>query len=604
MKKLWLLIIWLLTLLFAWNFSFAYNGYEYTNLDITADVLIDWTMNVNEDFTADFFDEKHGIIRTIPLNYSVEGNDFHINISGVKVKWKKFRTNKTDQEQEIKIWDANKVVKWRQTYPIFYKVYGLIRNFSGMWYAELYWNLVWYDFDTNINKVHAVINLPKSYTWFTDDDFLITTDWETSSVKEFKWTVDWSNGDKIIISYDEPLPAFQWITLAIKFPNNYFEFNHRKQKRLIWKYSENIINVIYKKYLWLRWMILLLWFLICTGLDIHKNAQQRKIKEKYPVIIQYSAPKGMSPSEVWLLYNRCAKPSQIVSLIYKWAAEWYISFEKKWLRTTIIKNKELNSAKKSETADSKGKKYEIIETNFENDTRRALFHGKEKVSLPSEEFNLQLLDLEDDLYSACLKKNRFEKSWHYNSLTSNQNFSDTYLWKFAITTAILLFVSFIRENEQLLLSSFWMWSVATLLTLPIKKRLTDKWYELLAHIKWYKEFIKTCDTNRMRLLLKENPLFFDRTLPYAVALGLWTDFMKNFKPIAKEMWINSSYCDVGIARALDHQIFNYSPESSWWGWSSSGSSYSSSWWFSSGSSFSGWWFSSGWGWGWWGWRSW
>ena len=43
--------------------------------------------------------------------------------------------------------------------------------------------------------------------------------------------------------------------------------------------------------------------------------------KKYPVIVQYSAPKGMSPSEVGLLYNRCAKPSQIVSLIYERAAQ-------------------------------------------------------------------------------------------------------------------------------------------------------------------------------------------------------------------------------------------------------------------------------------------
>jgi hypothetical protein len=33
-----------------------------------------------------------------------------------------------------------------------------------MGYAELYWNLVGYDFDTNINKVHAEIILPKIYT--------------------------------------------------------------------------------------------------------------------------------------------------------------------------------------------------------------------------------------------------------------------------------------------------------------------------------------------------------------------------------------------------------------------------------------------------------
>jgi hypothetical protein len=33
-----------------------------------------------------------------------------------------------------------------------------------MGYAELYWNLVGYDFDTNIKNVKAEIFLPKTYT--------------------------------------------------------------------------------------------------------------------------------------------------------------------------------------------------------------------------------------------------------------------------------------------------------------------------------------------------------------------------------------------------------------------------------------------------------
>ena len=53
-----------------------------------------------------------------------------------------------------------------------------------MGYAELYWNLVGYDFDTNIDKVKAEIILPRTYTWFTADDFLITTDWKSK-------TIDW-----------------------------------------------------------------------------------------------------------------------------------------------------------------------------------------------------------------------------------------------------------------------------------------------------------------------------------------------------------------------------------------------------------------------------
>jgi hypothetical protein len=43
-------------------------------------------MNVKEDFTADFHVSKHGIIRVIPLNYSVLGNKFHIDVSNIDVQ--------------------------------------------------------------------------------------------------------------------------------------------------------------------------------------------------------------------------------------------------------------------------------------------------------------------------------------------------------------------------------------------------------------------------------------------------------------------------------------------------------------------------------------
>ena len=183
--------------------------YYYKSLDIKANIWLDWNVDVLENFNAYFNVDKHGIIRAIPSS--------KVTISGVNVKWKTFVTYVEDWNINIKIGDADKTVRWDQIYPISYKVDWLIRN------SQLYRNLVWYDFDTNINKVSAEIILPKAYTWFTKDDFLITTDWKSKTIDWFDWTVDWSKWDRIIINYNKWLPAYQWITLAVKFPNDYFE---------------------------------------------------------------------------------------------------------------------------------------------------------------------------------------------------------------------------------------------------------------------------------------------------------------------------------------------------------------------------------------------
>ena len=161
--------------------------------------------------------------------------DFHIDLDYIRVDWNKFSTYTEDGWMNIKIWDPNVEIKWEKVYPIFYSVYWLIRNFAWMWYHELYWNIVWYDFDTNIDKFRAEINLPKIYRGFTSGDFLITVDWNTTSISDFDWNVDWITSDKIVITYNKKLDAGDWITLAIKFPKDYFNFDHERQNSLLWR---------------------------------------------------------------------------------------------------------------------------------------------------------------------------------------------------------------------------------------------------------------------------------------------------------------------------------------------------------------------------------
>ena len=84
MKKIWLFILGLFTIFLIWNITQA-RDYEYTNLDITASIVDDWTMSIKENYTANFFVNKHWIIRYIPLNYIVEWQQFHINVLNVYV---------------------------------------------------------------------------------------------------------------------------------------------------------------------------------------------------------------------------------------------------------------------------------------------------------------------------------------------------------------------------------------------------------------------------------------------------------------------------------------------------------------------------------------
>ena len=240
LKKLSLFVLSAFMLM-MWSILTA-KDYEFVSLDVNADLQIDWTIDVTETFVTNFLKSKHGIIRTIPLNYTVDNTKFHIDLDYIRVDWNKFTTYYDTNWLNIKIWDPNRNIKWEKIYPISYTVYWLVRNFAWLWYSELYRNIVWYDFDTNINKVKAEIILPKSYNWFVSDDFLITVDWNASSIRDFNGTIDWTSWNRITITYNGKLDAWEWITLAIKFPKDYFMFDHDKQSNLLWYVDYNWLS--------------------------------------------------------------------------------------------------------------------------------------------------------------------------------------------------------------------------------------------------------------------------------------------------------------------------------------------------------------------------
>ena len=566
--------------------------YEFTNLNIKADILEDWTMNISEDYTADFHVNKHGIIRNIPLNYSVLDNPFHIDVYNINVAWKTFSTSKSNWEIEIKIWDADRTINWTQNYPISYTAYGLIKNFSGMWYAELYWNLVWYDFDTSINNVKAELYLPKTYTGLGPDDFLITVDWKKSSIYDFQWLVDWKWWNKITITYDRWLSSYHGITLSIKFPNDYFEFDHDRQAKLIWRtgygsISDSAINNMW----WISGFIWVIVFVIFCRKKLKLNNNNNKIDTKswvlkwdlakqFPVIVQYEPPKWVNSAEAGLLIHRGAKPKDMLSLIYKRAAEWLIklSFEEEdW---SFFKSASKN------VVITKINDIRPDAPEYEKDFFKALIRSeKNKITATTNLYNkLSLSTLES----------HWKKMWWFSGGKSPGFL--IVIWFIGLS----LLIDFCEDSYPLIsiLAFFWFFALSIYASAASRLKETEAGARLISHLLWYRQFLAACDENKLRLFLQQDPLYFDKILPYAVAFGLDTELINKIEPIMKEMNIKSSWYDWDIHSI--HYINNTISSSAI---SSVPPSYSSGGWFSSWSSF-GWWFSRWWGGWWWGGRSW
>ena len=612
--------------LWIFNYLFANNEYYYKNLTVNADIQQDWTIQVNEIFDAYFNIYKHGIIRNIPLKYTINEKKFRIFLENIRVEGRNASVYENNGEKEIKIWDADRELIWNQRYSIHYSVYGLIRNFAGKGREELSWNVIPNGFDTHIDHVRIELNLPKSYTWFTSEDFLIAADGKSNKLEDFEGTIDWSQGDKIILTYDKTILEWNGITIAMKFPVGYFTFDHKKQESLIDKEDVRV----YQPALWLDgekknlsakeqeevdttlkhvcYLFIGVFILACIGLPIRiiygkvpednprKTVSFSTIKsliQKDPiVVVQYYPPEGMTSAEAWALFFKNVRTLDLCSLIYQWALDRLVSLEYRDSDLIVTKQRDLHSEKE-----------------YESDFFSLLFKNWETVTINSEhkiKIGLVLNQLEK-----YLEKKKWIKCKGNMSIEHR-----TYLWfliRFALWFLIVYYVDFIGRVLAIwlavglcfggILAFIFLWNSASS---PQLMYLEDG-ERLMKHLLWYREFLRKCEVEKLKSLLVYDPLYIDKALVYATVFWLETEVMQKLQSV---MQANSLFFRPEIFESLSSirsswDFFDFSNYHSLWALRamSSSSSYDRSSWFSSGSSFSshsssgrswgGWWWGGG-----------
>lgn len=250
----------------------------------------------------------------------------------------------------------------------------------------------------------------------------------------------------------------------------------------------------------------------------------KEFRYKYPIIPQYFPPKDLNPAEAWLLYNCKVDVSDLTSLIYQWAFEWLISIRNvKWTEDwKTLSQIELCKLK------------EIDESRpfFEKEIFNSIFAVNIKKVITNS-FELRYALILEDLEYHWLRKWWISRSkgWKYLNVLFE-------LWiAFSVLLGYYYFTWWLFQYPIM-----WVLILALLLACILlwwyidggKMKLTDKWAKLAAYVIGYRNFIKSCDENMIKLYLKEDPLFIDKTLPYATAFGLETEFLSKVTPLAED----------------------------------------------------------------------
>lgn len=512
MKKISLLLLFLLSFKFGYAQDFTVDQYS---VDIT--IYEEGYFDVVETYDLTFDMPKHGIYRDIQTKYDLlteEGNQEirKIKISKVEVPGHKFETpfgfeqNLTGTYQ-IKIGDADKTVMGPQHYEIKYRVTNAFLHESDG--DKFYWNLKPSDWLATFNNIEFKIHLPSSISVNDDAVFVYSGDVGATTVSpDINFTV--ANG----VVEGRSQSAFksyqgQSVTILINLPPNSIA-----EIKPLWPF--------WTDYGWTLILAVLLGSFFMTWLRYGKDDEVVSITSYFP-------PNGMDPAMAGFLINDADDVSDLISLIPYWGSKGFLRIEeipkKGWFSkadTKLIALKPLPDDAPS---------YE-----------RTIFKGLFGTSINPDQTEVLISSLKDKFYTSMssarssLKK---EAQPYYESgakLVRNITYGVLVLLALVLAPTLLTVWGFVAMIAYVIL---------TILLIIMNKHMikkNPKGNAALSELKGFRQFIKVAEINKLKMLIIEDPHYFETTMGYALAFGLFDKWASKFEAlnIPPPTWYSSS----------------------------------------------------------------
>jgi len=139
------------------------SGYVIEDFKSEIEINKDTSLTVVEAIKVNFFVQKHGIFRIIPVIYSTKGKTIRAKLTAITVTDENgnpylFQTSRYNQSIKIKIGDPNKTIDGLHTYIIKYQISKVLLRYQE--HDEIYWNVTGSEWDTIIKKASVKIGSP------------------------------------------------------------------------------------------------------------------------------------------------------------------------------------------------------------------------------------------------------------------------------------------------------------------------------------------------------------------------------------------------------------------------------------------------------------
>lgn len=516
-------------------FTFC-NGFaqDFTVNNYTVDIHINQKgyFDVVENYDLNFNTHKHGIYRTIQTNYDLINSEGikekrKIKISNVKVPNYKFDApfdfvQKLDDKIDIKIGDKDITLIGPQHYEIKYRVTNAFL-FEDL-LIKFYWNIKPQDWQADFHKISFKVHVPENVEISNANSFVYSGNRGIDSVSD-DIKVQYGSGVFEGSSIDNFVShPGQSVTVLINLPANSI-----KEIKPLWPF--------WNEYGWLFFIGALISTFYVVWRKYGKD-------EKVVSTTSYYPPENMDPAMAGFLINDKDDSSDLISLIPHWGSKGLLKIEeipKKGLfgqaDTKLIQLKPLPST-------APEYEQEIFNGLFESANNANVVDGFQvDIGEKATEFVNQILgkdkiDLKPGEVLVSSLKNSFytkmnsalstlkEKAQPYYEAKSKKVQGIT--WGVLIALAILLTLIGLFFWGPLAAVSIAITCVILILLNIYMIKKNAKGNQVLSELKGFKQFIKVAEENKLKMLLKDDPGYFENTMGYALAFGLFEKWAKKF----------------------------------------------------------------------------
>lgn len=485
---------------------------DHARIDIY--INVDGYFDVVENYDITFTSQKHGIYRTIQTSYDLEtaeGNKEKrkIEIRNVEVPGHKFSADfdfiqKLDDNFDIKIGDKNITVFGSQHYEIKYRVYNAF--FYENEVIRFYWNIKSDLWEVPFKKVDFTIHPPKNSS-ISADDFFVYSGWAGTTGESEEFDIRFENRVYKAESHNDFLSVpGQSVTALLNLP-----LGSVKEVKPFWPFWTNY-----------GWTLILGMLVFMFYFIWNKYGKDDKVVTS----ITYFPPQGIDPAMAGFLIDDKSDSRDLISLIPYWGTKGILRMEEipksGWFGKEDTKLIQL----KSLPEDIAGYEEKIYKGLFGNSEERT-----------------------EILVSKL--KNTFYTTMNSASMLLKQK-AQAYYDPKARKVKTLTTVGVVFIGLGLMVWFLFNWGIlAAVMVVPIEVFLlimtqylvkkNAKGNEILSELKGFKQFIKVAEENKLKMLIAEDPTYFESTMAYALAFGMFEQWAKKFDGLNLEppIWYSS-----------------------------------------------------------------